>query len=319
MNKKLFEEIFGDDYTITDYQVTSLKDLEDVLFKQHQFLSQKLYTFDGDGSALSYIFQDKSDLEIIGLYNLIADYNCNGYFILQHKAISYNNLLNQRLKFILDSEEKKDFLIKELAEIEKEFHLNEYNEILTPDNYFNEIRTKRFLIDLWNRHKRAHRSEYMNFLKNYHKSSYDIEELTGCEYIHEGFEGLMIILQKFTVINNKISFLNGKKGPIENEIPVNKYPHIFSSIQANEMFNYIITTEERKIGRAYVSKYFQLFIDENLIKKKAKPANFLRFLKSVHNLEFKKLDHRTAYSEVEIDNLKALEKKFKNKIQDKQL
>ena len=253
------------------------------------------------------------------LYNLIVDYNCNGYFSLQHKAISYNNLLNQRLKFILDIEEKKNFLIKELAEIEKEFHLNEYNEILTPDNYYNEIRTKRFLINLWSRHKRTHRSEYMNFLKNYHKPSYDIEELTGCETFNEGFEGLMIILQKFTVINNQISFLKGKNGLRVNDSPVNKYPHIFCSIQANEMFNYIITTEERKIGRAYVSKYFQLFIDENLIKKKAKPANFLRFLKSVHNLEFKKLDNRTAYSEEELDNLKAIEKIFKNKILDKQL
>ena len=66
MNKKLFEEIFGDDYTITEYQVTSIKDLEDVLLKQHQFLSQKLYTIDEDGTVLSYIFQDISDLEIIG-------------------------------------------------------------------------------------------------------------------------------------------------------------------------------------------------------------------------------------------------------------
>lgn len=312
MNRKLFEEIFGHDYTITNYQVTALKDLENVLLKQHQFLSQKLYIFDENGYVDNYLFEDSSDLEIIGLYSLIDHYNCNGRFGLQQKAISYNNLLNQRLKFMPDIKEKKKLLIKELAEIEKEFHYNEYNEILTPDNYYNEIRTKPFLIECWNVHKRVHKSEYMDYLKNYHKPSYDLDKLTGCEYFDEGFDAFMVILQKFTVIKSKISCLDGKKDLRTNEIPVNKYPHIFSSIQAFEMFNYIINTEERKIGRAYVSKYFQLFIDENLIKKKAKPANFLRFLKSVHKLEFEKLDNRTIYSEEEVDNLNAIEKKFNN-------
>lgn len=309
--RDFLKNILGEDFSITDFNVVSPKDLVEVLKLQHRDLDDRIY-LTKDGEYVSPIELPK-DCSVYNkcLFTLIDELCIGGYFDTQRKAIAYYGLLKQRLKFMVTPENKIDFLQNELLSIEKDFSQNKYNEVLSPDNYFNELRSLDFFANLWTVFHRSNRSLVNNFIRNHHNYSYYPEELLNNIGTKNEFEELMEILQKFTLIKYEIFIQENKILSVKSPILENKYPSIFTDGNSMKLFNYIIENEEKKIGRAYITKYFNLFKDENRIRRNAKISSFLRFLKSNHQIEFEKLDNRTTYSEEERDKLASLENAFK--------
>lgn len=310
MKPELFEQIFGSDFTLTNYEVSNPKDLLEVLDDQREFLEKRLYNFDDQGGASDIKLPIECKLDDKAMFTLIELLNLNGYFVLSTDIRPFYILLQQRLKFIIGSKNKLEFLQDELMTLEKVFSKNNYNDILSPDNYYNELRTSDFIYNFWRRFKRENRTLYRNYIDCHNKQTYSHEDLLDNIEEEKEFAELMIILQKFTLIKYQISLLDNEKKLSVTPVLENKYPSIFTDVHSLNLFNYLIENEEKNIGRAYVTKYFNLFIDENRIRKKARKSNFLRFLKTNHQLEIKKLDNRTTYSEEESNHLSELEKEF---------
>src|SRR5680860_918819 len=145
MKKKSFLDLIGNDFTKTEYEVKSLKDLKYILHKQHLDLDKRLDNI--------YNIYPKE----IEFLDLIKWFHTQGFFYGIGQAHGYYNLINQRLEFMTSHNSKIDLLETELKSLEKQFKRNHYNHILTPNNYFNEIRSYKFLNKLWIRYTNINR------------------------------------------------------------------------------------------------------------------------------------------------------------------
>lgn len=310
MEKKLIE-ILGSDFTITKYKVSSLDDLEKVLNKQDRDLNKRIYNEEG----LFYEFPTGSHPDYVGCFTLIERYHNDDYFSKLYRTREYYDLLTQRLEFKISKNSKIEMLERELDSLEKQFLENPYYDILTPTNYFNEIRTYDFFIKLWTRHKFENLSLFKKFKENFNSKSYDIEDLMEKDLGKGSFSDFFDILKRFTVVNCHLRQLKVVETYVEDislALKKNKYPRIFKYGYAFELFNYLVAVESNDIGPAWAAKFFLLFRDEKLIKDKARPSDFEVFFLQEHNIEIKKWDDRTSFGQDEENYLADIEKDFKN-------
>ena len=311
MKKEIFNKIFGSSFKVTNYKVNSPQELKNILTKKRLELDPKIYTIENNGNSTMIELPNEATINEIGLFHLLDSYHINGYFDFMDETRKYYNIQIQRIKFMITDESKSLLLQNELKTLESEFISNPYNQVLTPDNYFNELNSYDFYVRLWSSFKMENRSLYYLFCEH-HKNSFQLENFfTDNLYPNNSFKQFMVILQKFTLIKYQLSLIKSENKTAKQVELDNNYPSIFTDGYSLNLFNFLIDNEEKKVGRAYITKYFNLFKEENLIKKNAKKTNFLRFLSSKHNLDFRKLDNRTTYTDEEIENLDNVRIKFK--------
>lgn len=311
MDRKLFTKILGSNFSITKYKVNTLNDLERVLNKQDLDLNKRLYNEEG----LFYEFPIGSNPDDAGCFTLMERYHSDSYFTSLHRTREYYNLLTQRLDFKITENSKIEMLERELESLEKQFLENPYYDILTPINYFNEIRSYDFFIKLWTRHKFENLSLFKEFKENFNSKSYDIEDLMEKDVGKGSFKEFFEVLKRFTVVNIHLRQLKKVDMYVEDislALKKNQYPRIFKHGYAFELFNYLVAVESNDIGPAWATKFFLLFQDEKLIKVKTRPSDFEVFLRKEHNIEIKKWDDRTSFGHDEENYLRDIEKDFKN-------
>lgn len=321
MKKELFEEIFGSDFKTTNYKVNTTAELFEVLIKQERELELSLYKIEDDPEGVLYEFPEGSDIDDRGMHALIDCYYFSHFFTKLEFTKDFYILLVNRLKFMNSHQNKMELLENELKDLEKEFQNNPYNYVLTPNNYFNELRSQWFIENLWKQHKIENWEAYQEFEANFQNSKYNPDNLMEEEIwggtLEGSFARFFDILKKFTVIKHQISLLNNSQDAKEVVIYENESPSVFMDGYSCQLFIYLIQNEEKNIGRAYVTKYFNLFKEEKRIKKGAKAVRYISFLKKTYKTKFDKLDkldNRVTFGDEEIDDLANIEKMFKNNV-----
>ena len=193
---------------------------------------------------------------------------------------------------------------------------NRFSGVLTPENFFDDIINPKFPY-------RAYLTIYSEVEEKIKETTekededYDSIYFPSTEEIFNLVKILMELklLQAIHLKINSVVEKNLQKEITAPNVNENKYPEIFTTINAYLLFNYTLREwkEKGKIGPAIVTKLLEYFKDENRIFQEVKPAHYKNFLKKEHQYTLRKLDDRTAPNDHEISIFKNIEKNFKLK------
>ena len=222
------------------------------------------------------------------------------------------DVISNYLSFSADNKGRIKLIEDKILKLRDSYQQNQFSRVLTPENFFDDLINPKF--------------SYYAYLTIYSEVEEKIKETTEKE--EENYDSIyfpsteeifsmakiLMELKLLQAIHLKINSGVEKNLQMELIVPnvkVNKYPKVFRNGYATELFNFLLTEEDKRIGPSWAGKYFLLFKDEKLIKPKAKAVNFLTFLNENIEKKIKVLDNRTGYKEdTEVDFLKEVEKKF---------
>ncbi len=290
MNQNLFHKIVGKRFQPTNFKVESLNDLKAVIEKQEENLNLRVFNENAECYELksSEISPDNNGILELIVSIALGDLYSYG---LNHLD-SYKKEILAKLTFKINKEDKLNFFKDEFLRIENLFLTNPYFELLTPDNYFNEINSREFITNLWNSLKK---NNFKAFSKWKEKQPKNIEEILYTnEENGESIHSLFIYLGEFTTLKLIFNDFCQQEGRHQSAPPkIIPYPILFKSVEAFHLFNYIIAHfPEKKHSRAFLSRYYYLFVEEDLIERGAPWKEFFKFLDKEHKITLSKIDDR---------------------------
>src|SRR5690606_5280871 len=111
----------------------------------------------------------------------------------------------------------------------------------------------------------------------------------------ESIHSLFVSLAEYSSLKFIYDDFKGENVQTKSEfLQFNPYPLLFQSAEAFRLFNYIISQfPEKKNSRAFLSRYYLLFREEDLIEKGSLWKDYFIFLKEEHDITLKKIDDRT--------------------------
>jgi hypothetical protein len=227
-----------------------------------------------------------------------------------------------KLFYLITNEDKLDLIKIRVEELKTYFEQSKKNS-LDPAFYLDNICGVGFPHLVFNNLPEPSQRRIMEKTKN------DFNELEISRFVYGEiyefaelnasiieFMYIKTLVDKFTFGGNAQKNLDRTESSniSKNEYPKffkNEYAKVFRNGYATELFNFLLTEEDKPIGPSWAGKYFLLFKEEKLIKPKAKPVNFLTYLNKNIPKKIQILDNRTGYKEdVEVDFFKEVEKKF---------
>jgi len=218
------------------------------------------------------------------------------------------------LQFSADDTGRIKKIEDKILKLSDSYQQNRFSGVLTPENFFNDLINPYFpystyiliYTEVEEKIKDATEKEDLDYDYIYFPATEEILSLTK----------ILMELKLLQAIHLKIKS-EGEKNLIKEiivpNVVVNKYPEIFTSINAYLLFNYTLTERKskEKIGPALVTKLLAYFKDEDRIFEEVKPSDYKNFLKKEHQYTLKKFDDRTAPNNREIKNYANIEEIFK--------
>jgi len=321
-NKTLYENLVGKNFKPSNYKVSSYQDLKDALKKQLLELNYLVFIDNAEhyeGIDKEYT---KNNIAFFGVFEevILGDhFNLNSF-------INFKKFIEIRLEFYIIKDEAFIFLNEEFKKLEQEYINNPYSTVLSPDNYFNEIRTYTFLNNLLAVFIERNSTFYDKWYHNpsefrfvdIFEHDYDLgsenqfgpDEKSFCNFcsILNKYTALKIVYNEFTSQNLSKENLDSKK----TNPQINKFPAVFCTSYGYNLFNYLMTfLSFDKKKTALLSKYFFLFQEEQLIEEKAPWSEFFRFLLIDHEVTIKKIDDRVQPDDNEFNFLKKIKENFR--------
>ncbi|HET8885454.1 MAG TPA: hypothetical protein VFM70_03785 [Salinimicrobium sp.] len=231
---------------------------------------------------------------------------------IENYILKLDKEMEKHLGFTHNIKYKKKYLVKQLKNIRNHYLKNWFSHCFSVENFHNEMfdikTTDRIFESLFSRNKKNFES---NFRREKLKKFSDIA--TG-EYIPLA-DCLNILMQnKFykAKLRELEEFSVSEKS--STAIPSNEYPFLFKT-----KWTYLLFTETIKeyqktnylITKTLLSKYYELFCDEEYFLKKTIPQDYFRFLKSKYNMDMLRIESFTSSNRGENEKLNNLTKIIK--------
>ncbi len=266
---------------------------------------------------IEFAWQSKTELHREGMKWMIEYLNAQIFehlvFELDGKKLEWD----EKIFYLFTKEEKLDLIRIRVKELITYFDQQDERG-LNPAFYLEHICSPRFPHRLFTDLPEISREKIMEKAKDKH--DYDEGEVYSIVFdeMHEfnrlndeiiEFKYLKTLFEKIQSEGNAEK--KNDRGTSSSKVK-NEYPEIFTSINSNLLFNYMLQEWKRKekIGPAIVTKLLEYFKDENKIYKEVKLSHYKNFLEKEHQITLKKLDDRAAPLVHERQIFKNIEENF---------
>ena len=219
----------------------------------------------------------------------------------------------ESLEFSSNEKDRLEKIDQKIQKLDKSYKQNNFTGILSPHNFIQDLNSSKF--------------PYNTYLVIFEKLKTEILQRPDLDdqsleliftNLTEDFFNLTYVIMELKLLQSEYSEITAKNDSdaaetnFNPDFNYNKYPKVFKSPYAHELFKYLVSIDDEKITPAWAQKYFDLFKDEKLIKVTSKKVSFIRFLKKEYQISFSEMDIRASYNE-EANFLKDIEKDFTKK------